>query len=77
MKAEQVQIQRKQIVAVNTKLDEITRLLNILLEKAEKEEPTLEKGLIKKIAKEWKSIDAGKIKLHHYNSLGAFEKAIS
>ena len=47
----------------------------ILLKKME-EEPQLDKELVKKIVKEWKDIDAGRVKLHRYDSLSAFEKAL-
>lgn len=62
---------------INIKLDKITKMLDLLLEKMEKDEPALDKKLVKKIAKEWKEIEKGKVKIYHYNSLKDFEKAIS
>jgi len=60
---------------LNTKLDRITKMLGAVLERMDEAEP--DKRLIKKIAKEWKGIDSGKMKVHHYKNLAEFEKAIS
>jgi hypothetical protein len=71
-------VQEQQMVnrEVSIKLDKIANMLNDILEKMEKEEPKLDKKLVKKIVKEWKDIDAGRVKLHRYESLDAFEKSL-
>lgn len=70
---EQLTVQRR----IDIKLDKITRMLNALLKKMDQMEPELDKSLAKKIAKEWKGIENGKVKIYHYNNLKEFEKAIS
>ena len=72
-KQEQLTIERQ----INAKLDRITIMLDELLKKAEDEDKDLDRRLAKKIAKEWKEIEKGMVKIHHYNSLKDFEKAIS
>ncbi|MCL5419446.1 MAG: hypothetical protein M1354_01020 [Candidatus Marsarchaeota archaeon] len=71
-KQEQLTIERQ----INAKLDRITIMLDELLKKAENEDKDLDRRLAKKIAKEWKEIEKGRVKIHHYNSLKDFEKAI-
>ena len=61
---------------LDTKLDKITELLSSILEKMEKEDTELDKKTIRLIAKEWKGIDSGKVKVHHYNSLRDFDRAL-
>ena len=60
---------------LNTKLDRIAKMLSVVLERMDEAEP--DKKLIKKIAKEWKAIDSGRTKVHHYKNLADFERAIS
>ena len=60
---------------LNTKLDRIAKMLSVVLERMDEAEPN--KKLIKKIAKEWKAINSGRTKVHHYKSLADFERAIS
>ena len=59
---------------LNTKLDKITKMLTIVLERMDEAEP--DSKMIKKIAKEWKAIDSGRMKVHHYKSLADFDKAL-
>lgn len=61
---------------LDTKLDKITELLSTILEKMDKEDSELDKKTIKRIAKEWKGIDSGRVKVHHYSSLKDFDRAI-
>jgi hypothetical protein len=60
---------------INTKLDRIAKMLSIVLEKMDEAEP--DKKLIRRIAKEWREIDSGKVKVHHYKNLAEFKRAIS
>lgn len=74
MNSEQIQIMIDK--RIDTKLDKIARLLDAILVKMDTE-PELDKKTIKKIAKEWKDIESGKVKLHRYNDLKEFDKALS
>lgn len=59
---------------LNTKLDKITKMLGTVLEKMDKAEP--DRNLVKKIAKEWKDIDSGLTRVHHYKNMADFERAM-
>ena len=74
MKSEQIQIMIDK--RIDTKLDKIAKLLNEILEKMDTE-PELDKKTIKKIAKDLRDIDSGRMKVYHYNSLKEFDRAIS
>ncbi len=71
------EMQKQQMLErqLNTKLDRITKMLGAVLERMDESEP--DKKLIKKIAKEWKGIDSGRTKIHHYKNLAEFERVIS
>ena len=58
----------------NAKLDRIAKMLSIVIERMDEAEP--DKKMIKKIAKEWKAIDSGRMKVRHYKNLADFERAI-
>ena len=59
---------------LNTKLDRIAKMLSVVIERMDEAEP--DKKMIKKIAKEWKAIDSGRMKVRHYKNLADFERAI-
>ena len=70
------EVQTQQMVTrqLNTKLDRIEKMLSIVIKRMDKAEP--DRDLIRRIAKEWKDIDSGLMKVHHYRSLADFERAI-
>ena len=59
---------------LNMKLDRIAKMLSIVIERMDEVEP--DKKMINKIAKEWKAIDSGRMKVHHYKNLADFDRAI-
>lgn len=59
---------------LNAKLDRIAKMLSIVIERMDDAEP--DKKMISRIAKEWKAIDSGRMKVHHYKSLADFDRAI-
>ena len=59
---------------LNTKLDRIAKMLSIVIERMDEAEP--DKKMINRIAKEWKAIDSGRMKVHHYKSLADFDRAL-
>ncbi len=59
---------------LNTKLDRITKMLTLVLERMDETEP--DSMMMKRIVKEWKAIDSGRMKVHHYKSLADFDKAL-
>lgn len=59
---------------LNAKLDRIAKMLSIVIERMDEAEP--DKKMISRIAKEWKAIDSGRMKVHHYKSLADFDRAI-
>ena len=59
---------------LNMKLDRIAKMLSIVIERMDEVEP--DKKRINKIAKEWKAIDSGRMKVHHYKNLADFDRAI-
>ena len=71
-------VQTQQMVErrLNIKLNKITELLSTILEKMNQEAPELDKKTIKRIAKEWKAIDSGIVKVYHYASLRDFDRAL-
>ncbi len=59
---------------LNTKLDRIAKMLSVVIERMDEAEP--DRKMINKIAKAWKAIDSGRMKVHHYKSLADFDRAI-
>ncbi len=59
---------------LNTKLDRIAKMLSVVIERMDEVEP--DRKMINKIAKAWKAIDSGRMKVHHYKSLADFDRAI-
>ena len=59
---------------LNTKLDRIAKMLSVVIERMDEAEP--DKKMISKIAKEWRAIDSGRMKVHHYKNLADFDRAI-
>ena len=59
---------------LNTKLDRIAKMLSVVLERMDEAEP--DRKMINRIAKEWKAIDSGRMKVHHYKNLADFDRAI-
>ena len=60
---------------LNTKLDRIAKMLSVVIERMDEAKP--DRKMINRIAKEWKAIDSGRMKVHHYKSLADFDRAIS
>ena len=65
------QITNKQL---NMKLDKIAKMLSAILERMDEVDP--DRKMVNKIAKAWKDIDSGRMKVHHYRSLADFDKKI-
>ncbi len=60
---------------LNAKLDRIAKMLSVVIERMDDVEP--DRKMINRVAKAWKEIDSGKIKVRHYKSLADFEKTLS
>ncbi len=69
-----IQTQQTTNRQLSAKLDKIAKMLSIVIERMDEAEP--DRKIIGRIAKEWKDIDSGKMKVHHYKSLADFDRAI-
>lgn len=70
---QQMELQNKQI---SLKLDKVAKLLTEVLEEIKKEDVEISPALHKKLVSRWKAIEAGKVKIHHYNNLKEFDKSL-
>ena len=59
---------------LNAKLDRIAKMLSVVIERMDEAEP--DRKMINKIAREWKAIDSGRMKVHHYKNLADFDRTI-
>ncbi len=73
MKKANLNVEQRQITV---KLEKVAKLLDEVLEELDERNISISPTLQKKLAARWKAIDSGKVKLHHYKSLAAFDRAL-
>jgi hypothetical protein len=61
---------------ITVKLERVAKLLDEVLEELDERNIPISPSLQKKLVARWKAIDSGKVKLHHYKSLAAFDRAL-
>ncbi len=73
MKKANLEVEQRQITV---KLEKVAKLLDEVLEELDERSVFISPALQKKLVARWKAIDSGKVKLHHYKSLAAFDRAL-
>lgn len=61
---------------ITVKLERVAKLLDEVLEELDERNIPISPSLQKKLVARWKAIYSGKVKLHHYKSLAAFDRAL-
>jgi hypothetical protein len=73
MKKADLDVEQRQ---VTVKLEKVAKLLDEVLEKLDERNIAVSPALQKKLVARWKAIDSGKVKLHHYRILAAFDRTL-
>ena len=62
---------------ITVKLEKVVKLLDEVLVSLDEANISVSPSLQKKLIARWKAIESGKVKLHHYKNLAAFDRSLN